>query len=229
MEKVKQEIAGEITFSDTAGATMKKWREIFGITQVELAKHLGITVSTISDYEGCRRKSPGTAVIKRFVNALFEIDAAHGGVISQKLNTQQKPLEEFFEIHEFARGITLKEFADLIKGKVITNEDLIEEKKIYGYTLIDSIKVILEMPISYFQSLYGNINERVFIFTGVSTGRSPMVVVRVSPSKPSAVVMHNLDAEKLDKLAIKISNKERVPIILTKATIQEIKDALNQI
>ncbi len=229
MEKVKQEIAGEIALSEDAGATMKKWREIFGITQIELAKHLGITVSTISDYEGSRRKSPGTAIIRRFVNALFEIDNAHSGTIAQKLSSQQKPLEEYFEIHEFARGITLKEFADLIKGKIVTNEEMGDEKKIYGYTLIDSIKVILEMPISYFQSLYGNINERVFIFTGVSTGRSPMVVVRVSPSKPSAVVMHNLDGEKLDKLAVKISNKERVPIILTKATIQEIKDALNRI
>ncbi len=229
MEKVKIEIGGEIALSEDPGATMKKWRELFSITQVELAKHLGITVSTISDYEGCRRKSPGTGVIKRFVNALFEIDAAHGGPITQKLIARQKPIEEYFEIHEFARGIILKEFIDLIKGRVVTNEDIIEEKKIYGYTLIDSIKVILEMPFSYFQSLYGNINERVFIFTGVSTGRSPMVVIRVSPSKPSAVVLHGLDVEKLDKLAIKISNKERVPLILTKATIQEIKDALNRI
>ena len=56
MEKVKQEIAGEISLSDDAGATMKKWREIFGITQVELSKHLGITVSTISDMVGCLSK-----------------------------------------------------------------------------------------------------------------------------------------------------------------------------
>lgn len=229
MDKVKLEIAGEISLSEDAGATMKKWREIFGITQVELSRHLGITVSTISDYEGNRRKSPGTAVIKRFVNALFDMDQLHGGTITQKLTSQQKPLEEFFEVHEFARGITLKEFVDLIKGKVITNEDMLEEKKIYGYTLIDSIKVILEMPFSYFQSLYGNVNERVFIFTGVSTGRSPMVVIRVSPSKPSAVVLHGIEAEKLDKLAIKISTKERIPMIITKATIQEIKDVLNRI
>jgi putative transcriptional regulator len=229
MDRIKIEIAGEIALSDDPGSTMRKWREIFNISQAELAKHLDITVSTISDYEGSRRKSPGTAVIKRFVDALFEIDAAHGGVIAQKLTAQQKPTEEFFEIHEFARGITLREFANLIKGKIVTNDDIADEKKVYGYTLIDSIKVILEMPISYFQSLYGNVNERVFIFTGVSTGRSPMVVVRVSPSKPSAVVMHNLELEKLDKLAIKISNKERVPIILTNATIQEIKDALNKI
>ena len=77
--------------------------------------------------------------------------------------------------------------------------------------------------------MYGNINERVFIFTGVSTGRSPMVVLRVSPSKPSAVVLHGLNPEKLDRLAVKISQKERIPIIITKTGIDEIKEALNKI
>jgi putative transcriptional regulator len=56
-----------------------------------------------------------------------------------------------------------------------------------------------------------------------------MVVIRVSPSKPSAVVLHNIDANKVDKLAVKISEKERIPLILTKASIEEIKDALNRI
>ena len=229
MDKVKMEIAGEISLSEDPGATMKKWREIFNITQVELARHLGITVSTISDYESNRRKSPGTAVIKRFVNSLFDIDNLKGGQISQKLSSQQKPVDEFFDVHEFARGIMLKDFVDLIKGKVITHADMLDNKKIYGYTLIDSLKVILEMPFTYFQNLYGNINERVFIFTGVSTGRSPMVVIRVSPSKPSAVVLHGIDADKIDKLAIKISEKERIPLIITKTDVNEIKEVLNKI
>lgn len=228
MNKVKLEIAGEIALSEDPGATMKKWREIFGITQVELAKYLQITVSTISDYESNRRKSPGAGVIKRLVEALFAIDMQKGGQITQKLTAQQKPLEEFFEVHEFARAITLKDFIDLIKGRAISNVEGLD-KKIYGYTLIDSMKVILDMPLSYFQNLYGNVNERVFIFTGVSTGRSPMVVIRVSPSKPSAVVMHDLDIEKLDKLAVHISEKERIPIILTKASLEDIKLALNKI
>ncbi len=229
MEKIHVEIAGEISLSDDPGATMKKWREIFGITQVELSRHLNITVSTISDYEGNRRKSPGTGVIKRFVLSLFEIDSKKGGVISQRLAEKDKPTDQYFEVHEFARGIMLKDFIGIIKGDIVSNADMIEEKKIYGYTLIDSLKTILEMPFSFFQSLYGNINERVFIFTGVSTGRSPMVVLRVSPSKPSAVVMHGLDASKLDKLALKISEKERIPLILTRMNISEIKDALNKI
>ncbi len=223
------EIAGEISLSEDPGATMRKWREIFNISQVELAKFLNITVSTISDYEGNRRKSPGTSVVKRFVNALFEIDKMKGGHITSKFREKEKPVSEYFEVHEFARSISLKDFVQLINGKVLTNHDLVESKKIYGYTLIDSIKVILDMPFSYFQNLYGNVNQRVFLFTGISTGRSPFVVVRVSPSKPSAIVLHNIEPDKVDRLAIKISDRERIPMIVTKASIEEIKDALNRL
>lgn len=223
------EIAGEISLSTDPGATMRKWREIFGISQVELARHLKITVSTISDYEGNRRKSPGTAVIKRFVMAIFELDKLKGGPITQKLTEKQKPVSEYFEVHEFARSISLKDFVELIDGKVIMNHDLVESKKIYGYTLIDSIKVILEMPFSYFQNLYGNVNERVFIFTQVSSGRSPLVVVRVSSSKPSAIVLHNIDTQGVDKLALKIAEKERIPLIVSNMAVDGIKDVLNRI
>jgi len=229
LEKTKMEIAGEISLSEDPGSTMRKWREIFKISQVDLAKHLDITVSTISDYEGNRRKSPGAGIIKRFVTALFEIDRERGGEIIAKFAEREKPVSEYFEVHEFARSITLKDFVDQIKGKILSNEDVAENKRIYGYTLIDSIKVILEMPFSFFQNLYGNVNERVFIFTGVSTGRSPFVVVRVSPSKPSAIVLHNLDPTKVDKLAMRISEKERIPMITTKMSVNDIKDALNRL
>ncbi len=214
MNKIKLEIAGEISLSADPGSTMRKWREIFGISQVELSRHLGITVSTISDYEGNRRKSPGAGVIRRFVNAIFDIDLKKGGVISRKLTENEKTTNDFFEVHEFARSISLSDFVTLIEGKVFTNKEQLDVKKIYGYTLIDSIKTILEMPFSYFTSLYGNIGDRVFIFTGVSSGRSPLVVVRVSPNKPSAVVLHGV--EKVDKLALKISEREQIPIITTK-------------
>ena len=126
MEKIKAEIAGEIALSDDPGATMKKWRDIFNIAQVELAKHLKITVSTISDYEGSRRKSPGAGVIKRFVNALFDIDQTKGGQITAKFAEKQKPVSDFFEVHEFARAITLRDFVGLIKGQVLSNDDLVD-------------------------------------------------------------------------------------------------------
>ncbi|MBU0586903.1 helix-turn-helix domain-containing protein [Candidatus Micrarchaeota archaeon] len=227
MEKIKLNIAGEISLSDNAGQTMKKWREIFGISQVELAKHMHISVSTISDYEANRRKSPGTAVVKRFVNAIFELDMSKGGQIGQKLIEGEKSSEDYFTVHEFARGISIREFAKLVDGRILTNEDMVEGKQIYGYTLIDSLKVILEMPFSYFPKMYGNITERAFIFTGVSSGRSPMVVIRVSASKPSVVVLHGIG--EVDKLALKISERERIPLIITALDIKKIKENLEKI
>ena len=227
MNKIKLEIAGEITLSTDPGSTMRKWREIFGISQVRLSKHLGITVSTISDYEANRRKSPGATVIRRFVNSIFEIDLQKGGAISRKLTENERATNDFFELHEFARSITLGDFVSLIEGKVHTNKNLLDSKKIYGYTMIDSIKTILEMPFSYFTSLYGNVNNRVFLFTSVSTGRSPLVVVRVSPNKPSAIVLHGI--EKVDKLALKISEREQIPIITSSLPLNKIKEKLNSI
>ena len=85
MEKMKNEMAGEITLSQTPGSTMKKWREVFAITQVDLASVLKISPSTISDYEGNRRRSPGSGVIKRFVNSIIQIDIERGSPILSKL------------------------------------------------------------------------------------------------------------------------------------------------
>jgi putative transcriptional regulator len=56
-----------------------------------------------------------------------------------------------------------------------------------------------------------------------------LVVVRVSSSKPSAIVLHNIDPKKVDKLAIKISEKERIPLIVTNVSLEEVRDALNRI
>jgi len=51
IEDLKVTIAGEITISSDPGKTMKKWREEFSVSQKDLAKHMGIGASIISDYE----------------------------------------------------------------------------------------------------------------------------------------------------------------------------------
>lgn len=221
--KIKRIIAGEIIYTSYPGLAMKKWREIFKITQKDLAKALGITPSTLSDYEKGRRKSPGAFFIKRFVDVLFSLDAQRGGVITKQLMDDEESMNEFFERYDFSQSITLEKFAELIEGNIVTNHNKMKEK-IYGYTILDSIKIILDMPFEYFPRLYGGIIDRAFIFLGVSTGRSPMVVLRVAPTKPKAVVLHNI--KKIDPLAIKISEREEVPILTTFLDVSEIKKRL---
>jgi len=227
MEKIKHEMAGEITLSPTPGSTMKKWREIFAITQVELASLLKISPSTISDYEGNRRKSPGSGVIKRFVNSLIAIDHERGNPILSKLQQGVERTEEYFEIHEFATSISAVDFQKMIGGNIVANEELMKVKKIYGYTLMESLKIILEMPYSQFPKLYGSMSERAFVFSQVSTGRSPMVVIRVTPMKPSLVVLHGI--KEIDPLAIKIAEREQIPVITTNMDLAKMKEALNKI
>jgi len=227
MEKLRNEIAGEITLSERPGGTMRKWREIFGITQSDLGHHMKISASTISDYEGNRRKSPGSGVIHRLVDSLFAIDSTRGSPVAQKLSQGSDSTEEFYEVHEFATSISALDLVKLINGKVVANEELLKVKKIYGYTFMDSLKVILEMPYSQFPKLYGSMSERAFIFTQVSTGRSPLVVIRVTPMKPSIVVLHGID--EVDALALKIAEKEQIPVIITKMDMAKMKEQLNKL
>ncbi|MEM3181302.1 MAG: helix-turn-helix domain-containing protein [Candidatus Micrarchaeaceae archaeon] len=229
MDSLEERISGEITMSDSPGTTMKKWREIFGISQVELAKHLKISASTISDYEGNRRSSPGVSVIKRLVKALVEMDYERGGSVARNLEKLRPKEEEtsMYFIHDFSAPISGVDFARQIDAKVISNPNYLDDMKLFGYTLLDSLKVILEISPSEYPRLFGSTTDRAFIFNEVSTGRSPMVVVRVAPIKPKVVVIMNLDT--VDKLAIKISQIEHVPLLTTKLTIDDIKLRLSNI
>lgn len=231
MDDLKEKIAGEITLSENVGDTIKKWRELFGISQTELAKYLDISTSTISDYEANRRLSPGISIIKRFVDALFTIDETRGGTVTKSLEnfrTNDMPKKEpFYTLHEFNSFINGNDFNTLIDGKIIANPSYLDTIKIFGYTFLDSLRVILEMAPMEYPKLFGVTTERAFLFDNVSTGRSPMVVIRVAPIKPKIVVL--LGLTNIDKLAIKLAQVEKIPLISTKLSIKEINERLSKI
>src|SRR6056297_2137690 len=77
--ELAEKIAGEITLSDDPGATLRKWRTDFDISQTDLAAELEVSSSVISDYESGRRESPGIGVVGRLVEALLDIDESRGG------------------------------------------------------------------------------------------------------------------------------------------------------
>ena len=226
--KLKERIAGEITLSEAPGSSMKKWRELFGVSQVELARSIKVSTSTISDYEGNRRASPGAGIIRRFINALFAIDAQKGNEVSrnlEKFNAVEK--SPFYSIHDFSSPISGIDFSRLIDAKIIANPNYLDTVRLFGYTFLDSLRVILEISPNEYPKLFGTTNERAFIFSQVSTGRSPMVVVRVAPIKPRVVVIQDL--ESVDKLAIKISQIEHIPLLTTKLTTDEIRVRLEKV
>lgn len=228
MDELKEKIAGEIALSESPGSAMKKWRELFGITQTELSKQIKISASTISDYESNRRLSPGVGVIRRFVDALFTMDEKKGGSVVNgfsKMNAPENP--PFYQIHDFTAPLSGTDFNRIIEGKVVANPSYLDNVKLFGYTKLDSLRVILEMSPAEYPKLFGSTTERAFIFEHVSTGRSPMVVIRVAPIKPKIVVIHNV--ANVDKIAIKIAQVEHIPLLTTKLPIDEVYSRLSKI
>ncbi|MEM3227893.1 MAG: helix-turn-helix domain-containing protein [Candidatus Micrarchaeaceae archaeon] len=230
MDNVKELVAGEIALSDSPGSVMKKWRSLFGITQTELSKHIKISASTISDYESNRRLSPGVGVIKRFVDALFVIDEEHGGTVTkslEKFSQEGQKETPFYNVYNFTTPISGTDFNRIIEGKIVVNQSYLDSMQLFGYTEIDSLRVILELQPADYPKLFGSTTERAFLFKQVSTGRSPMVVIRVAPIKPKLVVLH--DISNVDKLAIRLAQVEKIPLITTKLDIKEIRERLAKV
>jgi len=226
-------IAGEITLSNDPGGSMKKWREIFAVHQTELASFLKVSSSTISDYEGGRRKNPGIGVIARFVNALIDMDKNRGGKVVKQLEKDfAQERSTAFESHEFTSGIKATELVRKVNGEVVCLPHKIKEETVFGYTIIDSIKMILEVPVHEYMMIYGKTPNRVLVFRHVENGRSPMIAVKVgrfsTDMKPSMIILNGVfTTEKpVDPLAIKIAESEKIPLVTTAMPIEELIKAL---
>ena len=215
---LKDKISGDIVFSENRGKTMKKWRRIFEISQKELAEKLGISPSVISDYESDRRKSPGINFVKKVITAMIEIDKSRGYKVISRYRDMISGLnlDVIIDMREFEVSIDVEDFAELIDGKILCKTD----RSVNGYTIIDSINAILSLNAFDFYKLYGYTTERALIFTRVTTGRSPMVAVRVANLKPSVVVLHGL--MDIDQIAVKLAEIDKVGLITSVLPVEEM-------
>ncbi len=175
-----EKIAGEITLSQNPGETLRKWRRNFGITQTDLSNHLGISPSVISDYESGRRRSPGIMIVSKIIDALLKIDELRGCNVLRAYESifgDMLGMDAICSICEYQEPIMLSEMASKLSAVVVFGNTGIS---IWGYTIIDSVKAIVELLPDQFQKIYGRSTARALIFTGVNSGKSPMVAVRIS-------------------------------------------------
>ena len=221
IDELKVTIAGEIAVSTDPGRTMKKWREEFSISQKEIASYMHIGASIISDYENGRRKSPGSQFIRRFVDSLIEIDKNRGSPFALRFKIL-RDTDVILDISDFFYDVRLEDFIDRIHGTLVSNWK--GTRFIRGYTVLDSLRAILKLnPYDYFK-VYGWTTERALFFTNVEYGRSPMIAVRVHPMKPAAVVY--VQPKRVDELAIKLADVEKIPLITTDLNLNELKEKL---
>jgi putative transcriptional regulator len=223
--KLARDIIAEIVMADNSDSVIKKWRGIFKISQKHLAAELGITSSVVSDYESGRRKSPGIKVVRKYVDTLLAIDAKRGGGVIRSFAKPAQPLQlsnAILDIKEFSSGLSVTDFCNRISAKTLNR---LPEREIYGYTLIDSLKAITELSFPELIRLYGATTQRALIFTKVSTGKAPLVAIKLTNLHPALVVLHGLDA--VDDVAVRIADAERIPLAVCRLeSVERIVESL---
>ncbi len=223
-DALSEKIAGEITLSPKPGKTIRKWRSIFNISQTDLAKFLELSPSVVSDYESGRRKSPGIQTVKKIISALIEIDEQRGGKILHQYDSMIETQEGIMEIMEYPMSINANDFIREIEGNILTTSEIGLKKNVKGFTLVDSVKTIETINSGDYSQLYGWSTERAIIFTGIRYGRSPMIAIRVHPVKPTVVVYHKPGS--VDSLAIKLADRENIPLVVTTMSLDTLKKKL---
>ena len=227
--EVAARIVGDIVLSPSPGKTMRKWRERFRVSQVELAETMGVSASVISDYESGRRRSPGSRFLRKFVNSLVEIDIRRGGQTLRNLAIllvgSEKLREAVLDMREFDKPITVRQFCEGIDAKLVVGTG---KEPILGYTVVDSLKLVVDVPAYDYVKLYGITTQRAAVFTRVTVGRSPMVAVKAMQAglgglRPALVVMHGV--REPDRLAVLIAERERIPLAVCR--LGSIEDLLN--
>lgn len=226
LELIAQKIAGDIVMSENYGASLRKWREVFKLTQTEVGVLMGVSASVISDYEKGRR-SPGVKFVRRFVKALINLDKSRGyPVVKQIASSLNLSLGAIMDLKDFSVPMKLDELVTVVEG-FIANSNMHRDVIIYGYTVLDSLEAIERLSGNEFWQIMGATTRRALIFTKVSTGRSPMISVRVSPVKPVAVVLHG--TKKIDPLAIRLADREGLPLIVSlKPTAEDLIKSLRK-
>ena len=229
-QKLSKDIVGEIVLSENSERVIKKWRNIFKISQKALANELEITPSVISDYESGRRRSPGIKMVGKYVNALLKIDEGRGGNVIRsfsKTNQNQTVISNaIMDIKEFSSAVSAQAFARHINAVPVVKNGM--DKPVYGYTIIDSHRAITELSFNELIKLYGITSQRALVFTKVSTGKTPMVAIKLTNLHPALVVLHGLDV--VDDVAKRIAEVEGIPLAVSRmASADDIVERLKDI
>ena len=224
--QLAEKMAGEITLSDSPGHALKKWRMNFEIAPGVLSERLGVSPSVISDYESGRRKSPGTAVVGKIVDTLLNTDEETGGKHIEKYSTMLFSAVDddvIYDLHEYGSPVPLNDFSEAIECTLLWGSI---DQAIFGYTVVNSLNAIMQLSSDEFNRIYGWSTERALVFTNVSTGKSPMVAIRVTPFKPRCVILQGIEETDVHPIVEKMAERDRITVMCTSMDVDKIVSTL---
>ncbi|MEM3587356.1 MAG: hypothetical protein QXO71_08565, partial [Candidatus Jordarchaeaceae archaeon] len=111
-----------------------------------------------------------------------------------------------------------------IRAECIVGEEFLD-RNLLGYMVIDSISAFRELSGDAFLKLYDSTSERGVIFTNASTGRSPLITIKINTRKPGLIVLHGLTEP--DPLAVELAKKEGIPLAICK--IESVEDIIKEL
>ncbi|MCL4324986.1 MAG: transcriptional regulator [Candidatus Thermoplasmatota archaeon] len=224
LSELMEKIAGQVVFSAQPGRTLRKWRTDFEISQVALSRRLKTVPSVVADYEADRRASPGAHFIRRYIEALVDIDKERDSQFIRRFGTSPRA-DGILGMREFSVSVPLRQIMETISAEPVGSVNI--QRDIHGYTILDAPKAILSLGSHEFVQVYGWTTQRVLIFAGVKFGRSPMVAIRAHPLKPAAVIFSG--TRKVDPLAVRLSEVENIPLLTTLKNPTEIMQCLEEL
>jgi putative transcriptional regulator len=227
-EDLAEKIAGEVTLSGDPGATLRKWRTDFSVSQTDLARELDVSSSVVSDYESGRRESPGIGVVSRIVVALLDIDEQRGG---DRIRQYGRVLSAGFEsdvvydLREYSATVPITRFYGAIGASELVSGTF---ERISGHTVINSIEAITTLSSDEFYRLYGQSTNRALVFTDVTRGESPLVALRVVTPTPNAVVLHGLSEDSVWEHAVDLARIDGFSLAVCETGLEELLEELRE-
>jgi len=206
---------------------MRKWRELFAVSQMSLSEKMVVSSSVISDYESGRRPSPGTKFVRRFVWALLKIDEERGSrFIREFARLTSSPSTAIVDLREFPIPVRVEYLCRAIKGEIVAESGK-QVKEVLGYTVVDSRKAVETLSGLEYSQLFGASTDRALIFTNVENGNLPMMLVRVSNLKPRVVVFHGA---RPDEHSMRLAEYDQIQLIFSSLpSIEQLVKSLRKL
>lgn len=231
--KLIQIILGDIAANENYGLVMKKWRDLFNITQSRIAKELDIKQSVISDYENNRRRSPGIEFLRKYTISLVTVGKKEKKKefesVIEDLGLKKEKKKLF--VGEFEQAMACKKVLNLLKATQILSQPVQSDFKNYIF-FSDKISNIMTKQPSY--KLLKNLNnktETVFIFSNVKTGKVPLILLKMlsklNKLEMPKLLIYQSNSFKLSSFARKLAKNNNISIGVTKEDNNTIKKLLN--